>query len=79
MANAEVSVSLVNNKGVVVSKNLSNSPLASTMFRVLLTKNPVTKGVWKLRIENTSQFEQIFVGFSWSTENLPTTKMPVAE
>jgi pimeloyl-ACP methyl ester carboxylesterase len=79
MANPSVSVSLVNDKGVAVSKNLTGSPLSGAMFRILFTKNPVTKGTWKLKIENTSAEEQIFAGFSWSVSNAVADKMPVAE
>lgn len=79
MAAPALSVSLVNEKGIVVSKNSADSPLAGAMFRTLFTKNPVAKSVWKIKIENTSGFEQIFAGFSWSTENQPTAKMLAAE
>ncbi len=79
MANPVVSVFLVNDKGVVVSKNLYDSPLAKPIFRILFTKNAVTKSIWKLKIENTSDFEQNFAGFGWSPDNLSVNKLPVAE
>lgn len=75
MANPNVSVSLINDKGAVISKNTAGSPLAGAMFRVLFTKNAVAKSVWKLKIENTTGSEQIFAGFGWSTSGeLPKDK-----
>ena len=67
-ADAPFSVSLVNDKGVVESKSTQDSPTARMMFRSLFTQNPVTKGIWKLKMGNTSDAEQVFLGFSWSAE-----------
>jgi hypothetical protein len=79
IANPNVSVSLNNDKGVIVSKNSADSPLVNSMFRMVLTNKPVTKSLWKIRIENTSQTGQIFAGFAWSTESLPVAKQNAAE
>ena len=69
MANPGVSVSLLNDKSVLVSRNLKDSPLANMMFRMIITNKPVTKSVWKLKIENTTEAEQLFAGFGWSMQN----------
>ncbi len=73
-----VAVSLVDDKGVVVSKNLTDSPLARSIFRMVYVRKPVTKGTWKIRIQNTSDAEQFFAGFGWSVKRLPANT-PVAE
>lgn len=70
MASPAVSVLLSNDKGALVSRNLPNSPMASSMFRMVFTAKPVVKSVWKLKIENTSEFEQTFAGFGWSNEEI---------
>ncbi len=66
MANPGVSVSLLNEKGVLVSRNLKDSPLANMLFRMIMTNKPVTRSVWKLKLENTTDLEQVFAGFGWS-------------
>lgn len=71
MAQPGVSVSLLNEQGVLVSRDPGDSPFANVMFRTLLTKRPVTNSVWKLKIENTTAAEQLFAGFSWSMAELP--------
>ncbi|MCB1026103.1 MAG: hypothetical protein KDB79_17025, partial [Acidobacteria bacterium] len=71
-ANPGVSVSLMNDKGVLVSRNLKDSPLANMTFRMIMTNRPVTRSVWKLKLENTTDREQVFAGFGWSiTDGLP--------
>jgi len=79
IANPQVSVSLINDKGVVINKVTPASPLSNSIFRMVFTNQPVAKSVWKLRIENGSQVEQFFAGFAWSSENLPTPKTNIAE
>lgn len=78
-ADPGVSVSLLNDKGVLVSRNLKDSPLAHMMFRMIMTNRPVSKSVWKLKLENTTDFEQVFMGFGWSTETPLSGGKPVAE
>ena len=79
MANPGVSVSLLNDKGVLVSRNLKDSPLANMMFRMIMTNKPV-KSVWKLKLENTTDLEQVFAGFGWSMErNLKAIPCLLAE
>lgn len=65
-----ISVSLLNPNGTLVSRNLAGSPVASQMFRMLLTQKQVTTSVWKLKIENTTELEQVFAGFTWSLDEL---------
>jgi hypothetical protein len=38
------------------------------MFRSVFSSKPVTKAVWKLKIENSSAVEQMFAGYSWSID-----------
>ncbi len=66
MAPRSVSATLINAQGVVVGRNGPDSPLAGSMFRTLFTKNAVASGVWKLRLENTSDEEKVFGAFGWS-------------
>ncbi len=68
MVHPAVSVSLVNDKGIVVAKNLNGSAEARAIYRTLYFKNAVSQGTWKLRLENTTDFEQPFLGFAWSAE-----------
>lgn len=70
IADPGVSVSLINPNGTLVSRNRAGSELAGTMFRMLFTRFPVANSTWKLRIENTTAFEQRFAGFSWSNADL---------
>ncbi len=76
-AGSAVSVSMLNERGVLISRSLADSALASAMFRELFTNYPVTKSVWKLRLENTSDFAQMFYGFSWSNKDVSTRQPPV--
>ena len=73
MADPGVSASLVSDKGVVTVRSAAGSPFAASMFRSLLIGKPVETGHWKLRLENTSKTEQVFVGYSWS---LPAATLP---
>ena len=70
MANPGVSVSLLNDKGILISRNLKDSPMANLMFRMIMTNKPVTKSVWKLKLENTTDAEQTFAGFGWSMQKI---------
>ncbi len=79
IANPGVSVSLLNDKGVPVSKNSSDSPSAGAMFRMVMAKTAVTKSVWKLKLENTTDSEQIFAGFGWSVQGELPKEMTAAK
>lgn len=58
MADAKISVELVNDKGVVVGKNLADSPESRPWFRSIYLKAGVTAGTWKLRVTNTGDLER---------------------
>jgi pimeloyl-ACP methyl ester carboxylesterase len=75
-ANSSVNVSLVNERGVVITRSSSKSAFANTMFRSLFAYKPVGGGVWKLKIENTSDLEQIFVGYGWTAEGMAASQLP---
>jgi pimeloyl-ACP methyl ester carboxylesterase len=81
MAAPFVSATLINDRGGVVSKSDAGSALAGVLYRMLLTTGPVGSGAWKLRLENTSNTEQVFAGFGWSLTALeePGRQMPAAE
>ena len=76
-ANPGVTVSLINEKGVVVSKSVSSSAFSNSMFRSLFAYKPVEAGTWKLKIENTSDFEQMFYGYGWTAEGIAANQLPV--
>lgn len=76
MASSAVSASLLNESGVVVSRDPGDSPFAARMFRSVLTHKPVPNATWKLRLQNTSDMEQVFAGFGWSMESLPSATSP---
>lgn len=58
MADAKISVELVNDKGVVIGKNLAGSPESRPWFRSIYLKAGVTAGTWKLRVTNTGDLER---------------------
>ena len=61
MADAQISATLFNDKGAVVGQNLTKTPEANALFRSIFVENGVTNGIWKLKLENTSdrEFEAI--------------------
>lgn len=71
-----VSVSLVNDSGLVVGKSKAGSAFADSMFRSLFAWKPFGAGVWKLRGENTADVEQVFVGYAWTAEGVTTAQLP---
>jgi hypothetical protein len=75
-ANPSVTVSLINEKGIVVTKSVSSSAFANSMFRSLFAYRPVGAGTWKLKIENTSDMEQMFVGYGWTAEGVDPNQLP---
>jgi pimeloyl-ACP methyl ester carboxylesterase len=75
-ANSSVTVSLINERGVIITKSASTSAFANTMFRSLFAYKPVSAGVWKLKIENTSDLDQIFVGYGWTAEGIAASQLP---
>ena len=70
VAAPSVSASLVDDKGSVAAKSLTGSTFAGALFRNLFVNRPVSSGVWKLRLQNTSDMEQVFVGYGWSVNGV---------
>lgn len=66
MADAKVSVTLIDPSGNVVGKDEANSVTASGWFRSIFVDKPVAAGTWKLRFENTGTMEQRAVVTSWT-------------
>ncbi len=69
LANAGVSVTLVNEKGVVIGKNLANSSAAKNIFREIFYNQAVPSGTWKLKLENTAPSESNVLLVAWSMQN----------
>ncbi|MGC2238934.1 MAG: hypothetical protein WA584_22455 [Pyrinomonadaceae bacterium] len=65
MADASVSATLFNDKGVIVGKNLAKTPEANVWFRSIFVNNAVSAGTWKLKLENTSDKEFEAVVAAW--------------
>jgi len=57
MADPKVSVTLLNEAGQVAGVNLANSPVSRAWFRSIYVDKPVNAGTWKLKIENTGDFD----------------------
>lgn len=66
MAASSVSVTLIDDKGAVVGKNLSTEPEAKNIFRSIFFDKPVSSGTWKVRIENTGTTETEIVLTTWT-------------
>ena len=65
MATPIISVSLINDKGAIVGKNLAKTPESYTWFRSIFVDKNVTPGTWKLKLENTSAEEREAVIAVW--------------
>lgn len=65
MANPLVSATLVDDKGVVVGKNVTKTPEAAAWFRSIFFNKPTTAGTWKLQLENTSDRELEAILSTW--------------
>ena len=66
MASAEMSVSLIDENGIMIGKSLTKSPEASSWFRSIFYDKPINNGLWKIRIENTSVLEHEAILTTWS-------------
>ena len=66
MASPEVSATLLNEKGVIVGKNLTKTPEANAWFRSIFVEKNVSAGTWKLKLENTSNRELEIILATWS-------------
>ena len=61
----KVMTGIFENRSEIVGKNLAKSPEANSWFRSIFYDKPMTKGVWKLKLENTSDKEFEAVLASW--------------
>lgn len=66
MAFPDVSATLLNERGLVVGKNLTNTPEAGAWFRSIFVDKGITSGTWTLKLENTSAFEREVILTTWS-------------
>jgi hypothetical protein len=65
MAASDVSATLFDDKGTVVGKNLTKTPEANALFRSIFVDKNVTRGTWKLKLENTSERELEAILATW--------------
>jgi pimeloyl-ACP methyl ester carboxylesterase len=65
MADSQISATLLNDKGEMVGKNLTKTPEAAGWFRSIFYDQPVMRGTWKLKLENTSDKELEAVLATW--------------
>lgn len=65
MASNEISVTLYNEKGEIVGKNLTKTPEANAWFRSIYVDKNITGGIWKLKLENTSDKELEAILATW--------------
>lgn len=66
MADAQVSATLLDDKGAVRGRNLSGSPEARDFFRTIFVDKNVNAGTWRLRLEKTGTLEAPAVIAAWS-------------
>lgn len=66
MAAPSMSVTLVDDKGAAAGKNLAGSAESRGMFRSIYIDKPVSKGTWKLRVENTGTMELEIILTTWA-------------
>lgn len=66
MADANVSATLVDDKGALRGKNLAGTPEARGFFRTVFIDSAVGAGTWKLKLENTGKLEAAAIIAAWS-------------
>jgi len=66
MADAKISVELIDPAGKIAAKDLADSPGSRGWFRSIYLKTPVAGGTWKLRVTNTSDLERPAYFAVWS-------------
>ena len=54
MAASDLTISLMDEKGAVAGQSKAGSPESRVWFRSLFVDRPVSAGIWKIRVENTS-------------------------
>ena len=78
IAEPEVSVTLLDEKGAVLGTNLAGKHSATDMFRTIYVKRDIpAKTMWKLKIENTSR-RQTSVLLRVSTDANAAAEIPAA-
>lgn len=65
MAASDISVTLLDDKGMKVGSNLSTKPESRGWFRSISIGKQVAAGIWKLKIDNASERELDAVFTSW--------------
>jgi pimeloyl-ACP methyl ester carboxylesterase len=65
MASSDVSTTLMDDKGVIVGQSLTKTPEASAWFRTINVDKPIEAGTWKLKLENSSNFEHEAILGTW--------------
>jgi hypothetical protein len=66
MASSDVSLTLINEKGVTVGTNAAGSPESRSMFRSIYFDKSVQNGMWKLKLENTGTLEATAIVTTWN-------------
>lgn len=66
MADPKVSATLVDDKGAVVGSNKAGSTASRAWFRSIYVDRPVAAGTWRLKLENTGDFEYPVYLTAWS-------------
>lgn len=66
LADEQVSATLIDEKGAIVGKNLAGTEIAKMIFRSIFTIRPVIGGTWKLKLENTSEAENVVMISTWA-------------
>lgn len=66
MSDPKVSATLFNERGEIVGKNLTDSPESLAWFRSIYVATPTTAGKWKLKLENTGDFEYPVIVTTWA-------------
>ena len=70
MAVPSVSVTLFNDRGVIVGKNLTKTPEANSWFRSIFVDKGITAGTWKLKLENTADLEAEIILTAWDNASV---------
>jgi pimeloyl-ACP methyl ester carboxylesterase len=65
MADAKVSATLLDPAGALRGRNTADSPEARGFFRTIFVEQGATAGTWRLKVENTGNFEAVAVIAAW--------------
>jgi pimeloyl-ACP methyl ester carboxylesterase len=66
MADTFVSGTLIDDKGATVGTNLAKTPESRGWFRSIFVDKPTAAGVWRIKLQNTGDFEYEAVLTTWS-------------